>query len=189
MSWSRIPKSVRAGQHWLENLSSENNARRRKWFVDSQEKIGTALAHDKKLSEMFREILELARLFGRADGLREGLDLYKYGLRLEQDKPPAFRAIMKYVVNHSDPENISASEICTHLDRQLLRIEGQKTAEARIAPPEPWGCPTWADAFEKKRSNVDNFVSKAKSEALTERFATLMAWNKWGRGTRSKAPK
>ena len=136
MSWSRIPKAVQAGQHWLDNLEEKKQARRRKWFAAAEQKIGAALDHHSKLPDMFKETLELARLFGRADGLREGLELYEYGLRLEQDKTPAFRAVMRYVASHRCyRDDISASEICTHLDRQLQRIKEQKTSEARIAHP------------------------------------------------------
>lgn len=188
MSWSRIPKTdgVRAGKHWLAHLEPSKEARRRKHFAESRDKIETALAHDEQLLKMFVATVDTARWLGRVDGLREGLRLYEYGLKIE-GKSAASRAVMKYVVSNAvNPEKLTTKGICAHLDRELDRIKAQKTAEASIRPPEAWGCETWSEARKKKRNNVDVLFSEAKAEALTEQFATLMAWATWGEKNKKK---
>src|SRR5579864_8829540 len=132
--WSRIPRldGVKASKHWLANLEPEKEARRRSRFAEFQKKIEASLAEDKKLSIWFREVVKMAQWLGRVDGLREGLELYEYGLRIERDKTPAFRAVMKYVLRN--PEKLSGSEICAHLDREMSRIKELKTADSHIGP-------------------------------------------------------
>ena len=188
MGWSRIPKtdSVRAGKHWLANLEPTKDAKRRKQFEECKHKIEWALASDKEVLNMFVAAVEMARLLGKADGMREGLELYEYGLKFE-GKTAAFRAVMRYAVsNAANPEKLTTKEICAHLDRELERIKAQGTAEPLIGPPEKWGCETWSEARKKKRNNVDVLFSEAKAEARTEQFATLMAWATWGKKNKQK---
>src|SRR6266566_6152472 len=95
---------------------------------------------------------------------------------------------MKYVINNRDkPKRLAAKEICIYLDRQVSRIRNnQEQADCRIAPPDDWGCTTWVRAFKEKRNDVDVLFSDAKYEALSEKFALLMAmavWRKKERGT------
>ena len=185
--WSRIPRldGVKAGKHWLANLEPEKEAKRRNRFTEFHQKIEASLARDEKLLIRFREALEISHWLGRVDGLREGLELYEYGLRIERDKTPAFRAVMRYALNN--PAKLSAPEICAHLDREISRIKELKTADLSIGPPEQWQCQTWNEALKKKRNNVDVFFNEAKNEALSQRYATLMAWATWGTKRRRKA--
>ena len=188
MSLSRIPRmdGLKAANHWLAHLEPAKEAKRRKRYTEFQQEIEAALRRDKKLLIAFREVLEIARWLGRVDGLGEGLKLYEYGLRIQEDKPPAFRAVMKYAVNN--PHNVSAPEICDYLDKEILRIEELKTAAVRIRPPEQWRCQTWREALKRKRNNVDVFFNDAKDEAFSEKFATLMAWATWGQQKHEKVP-
>jgi len=183
--WSRIPTmaGIRAGKHWLANLEPTKDAKRRKQFEEFKHKIESALANDKELLHMFVATVDMARLLGRAAGLREGLKLYEYGLKIE-GKSAASRAVMKYVV--SNPEKLTTLDICAHLDRELERIKAQKPAEPLIGPPEAWGCETWSEARKKKRNNVDVLFSDAKAEALSQQYATLMAWATWGEKNKKK---
>jgi hypothetical protein len=184
MSWDRIPKTdaERAGDNWLAELEPAKEEKRRKRLAQFKSRIEAALAPDKKLSKMFEAILEMTHYTGRVDGLREGLELYKYGLKIEA-KSAASRSMMKYVVNNaaSSPE-----KVCAHLDRELERIDAQGTADASIRPPDAWGCKTWTEALEKKPDDVNALFYPAKKEAQSERYCTLMAWRTWGREKQKK---
>jgi hypothetical protein len=184
MSWDPIPKTdaERAGTNWLAELEPAKEEKRRNRLAQFKSKIEAALAPDKKLSKMFEAILEMTHYAGRVDGLREGLGLYEYGLKIE-GKTAASRSMMKYVVNHamSTPE-----KVCAHLDRELERIRAQKTAAASIRPPDAWECRTWTEALEKKTDDVNALFYSAKKEAQSERYCTLMAWRTWGRNKQKK---
>jgi hypothetical protein len=119
----------------------------------------------------------MARLLGNADGMREGLELYVYGLKIER-KSAASRAAIKCIVNN--PEKLTTKKICSYLDKELVRIEKQKTSEASIKPPEAWGCETWAEARTKHRNRVEVLFSEARRAAKNDQYVTLMAWRTWG---------
>jgi hypothetical protein len=152
-----------------------------------------ALATNPELVRKFHDVVEEAQFFGRVEGLREGLELYEYGLRIQEKRSDAFRAMMKFIVRcaeHSEGsdlvEAISAKRVCDHLDREISRIREQKTSSVNIRPPENWGCTDWTEALEKKRSNVDKLLTEARFEALSQRYCTLMAWKTWGKKHKSK---
>lgn len=135
----------------------------------------------------FRLTINIVRQRGRVDGLREGLKLYQYGVRILERNTPLFWSIMKYAARFSDRKKPSTPQICEYLDRELRRIGQLKTGghnkpvkKSVIAPPESWGCDTWAEALEIKRNDVDVLFSAARAEAHSEQFATLMAWSLWG---------
>jgi hypothetical protein len=145
------------------------------------------------LLRTFETIVDHARLFGRVDGLREGLDLYEYGTRIQNDNTPAFRAIMNYIVRCAEQSEkaalayaISAERVCEYLDREIERIKAQQTSIALIGPPPKWGCDTWKAAYERKKNSVDKLISLARKEALSERFCTLMAWKTWVKKSKPK---
>lgn len=183
--WSRFPKvderGLRAGNRWLRNLEPTKEAKRRVQLARCKRTIEAALASDTQLLRMFRTAVQTAHLLGRTSGLREGVDLYDYGLRIQDGKTEAYQSVMKYTINNRDnPEKLVVKEICIYLDKQLRRIKNnQNTAKCRIAPPDDWGCATWLDAFKKKRNDVDVLFSDAKSEAQSEQFALLMAMATW----------
>jgi hypothetical protein len=185
MSWGLIPKTdgMRARDNWLADLQPAKEQKKRKRLAEFQGKIEAALAPDKGLLKMFELTLEMTRYTGRVDGLREGLELYEYALRIQEKKTAAFRAMMKYVVNNavSNPKKVTPEGVCAHLDRELDRIDAQMTAEPLIGPPEAWGCKRWKDACDTKRNDVNALFYNAKKEALSEKYCTLMAWRTWGR--------
>ena len=123
---------VRAGKHWLAHLEPSKEARRRKHFAESRDKIETALAHDEQLLKMFVVMGPERRAGWERHGLREGLRLYEYGLKIE-GKSAASRAVMKYVVSNAvNPEKLTTKGICAHLDKQLDRMKSAEDAEASI---------------------------------------------------------
>jgi hypothetical protein len=191
MSFSRIPKTdgMRAGDNWLADLEPTKEEKRRKKLTEFLSRIEAALASDKSLLDMFKATLEMTHYTGRVDGLREGFNLYEYGLRIQNKKTAAFRAVMKYVVNNAlkNPDMTTTKNICAHLDRELERIGAQKTSEAFIGPPEAWGYNRWADALKNKRNDVESLFSDARKEALGGRYCTLMAWATWGQKSGSGA--
>ena len=64
---------------------------------------------------MFLKTVEMAQELGWADGLREGMKLYKYGLGIQADNPPAYRAIMKYALRNANKQSkLTAKEICLY---------------------------------------------------------------------------
>jgi hypothetical protein len=155
--------------------------KRRKKLAQFKSEVEAALAPEKKLSKMFEAILEMTHYAGKVDGLREGLELSEYGWRIQEDKPPAFRSMMKYFVkNLRNPEKHSAEKVCHYLDKEIKNIEMHITSEVSIRPPDAWACETWTVALEKKRNNVEVLISEAKKEAQGERYCTLMAWRTWG---------
>src|SRR5258706_12570258 len=101
MSLSRIPRmdGLKAANHWLAHLEPAKEAKRTRKFSEFQRKIEAMLAHDKGLTLAFHEGIETARWLGRVDGLREGLELNESGLRSQEDKPPPFRAVLRYAIN------------------------------------------------------------------------------------------
>jgi len=194
MSWSRLPTldGVKAGKHWLANLEPTKEARRRRGFAESKQRIEAALKGDKNLSIAFRGVIEIARWQGRVDGLREGLELHEYGERILEKKPRVFHSVVKYAITH--PENVSAPEICDYLDHQISRIgaqyqsaeEATKDATERMRPPEDWGCETWNEALKNKRNNVDVFFHEATKEACSTTYNKLCAWATWGLKSKNK---
>jgi hypothetical protein len=186
MSWDLIPKTdgMRAGDNWLADLEPEKEEKKRKRLAEFQRKIEAALAPDKALLKMFEATLEMTHYTGRVDGLREGLELYEYALRIQDKKTAAFRAMMKYMVNN--PKKVTPEAVCAHLDREIDRIKAQKTAEVSIGPPEAWGCSTWTIACDTKRNDLNALFYDAKKEAQSERYCTLMAWKTWGREKQKK---
>jgi len=64
--------------------------------------------------------------------------------------------------------------------RSLFALERRRPQSLASAHRRRGGCETWSEARKKKRNNVDVLFSEAKAEALTEQFATLMAWATWG---------
>lgn len=194
--WSKIPnlQGLRAAKNWLRDLAPDRQERVLRKYKQDVRKFEGALAEDTELLRTFQIVVEHARFFGRVDGLREGLDLYEYGIRIQKDNPPAFRAIMNYVVRCAEEYEkealanaISAERICEHLDREIERIKAQKTSDVGIGPPKNWGCDSWEDALMKKPNNVHKFISKARTEGLSEHFCTLMAWKTWVKKSKSKA--
>jgi hypothetical protein len=194
--WTRLPRldGVKAGKHWLGNLEPAKEAKKRKAFADFKQRIGVALSHDKELSDSFREFEKIVFWLGRVAGLREGLQLYEYGERILEDNPRVFQSIMKYAITH--PDNVSAAEICDHLDKQISRIEAyhpkqeqKEKAATNVRPPKDWGCETWDEALKKKRNDVDVFVHNAIEEACSTEYNKLCAWRTWGLkgATRKKA--
>src|SRR3954453_8821537 len=99
---SRIPKTnaQRARDNWLAELEPAKEEKKRKKLTEFLSKIEAALAPDKALLDTFKATLEMTHYMGRVDGLREGFKLYEYGLRIQDKKTAAFRAMMKYVVNN-----------------------------------------------------------------------------------------
>jgi hypothetical protein len=185
--WTRLPRleGVKAGKHWLANLEPVKETRKRKSFAEFKQRIGFALSHDKELSAAFREFEKIAFWLGRVAGLREGLELYEYGERILEDKPRVFQSIMKYAITH--PDNVSATEICDHLDKQISRIEAyhptqeqKEKAAPNVRPPKDWGCKTWNEALKKKRNDVDVFLHNAIEEACSTEYNKLCAWRTWG---------
>lgn len=183
--WSRIPrideKGLRASNRWLRNLEPKREAKRRLQLIEFQQRIEKTLARDQELLRTFRATIQIALLLGRTNGLREGVDLYEYGLRIQDDKTDAYRAVMKYVIkNRDNPEKLAVKEICIYLDKQISRIKNNHgRADCQITPPTDWGCTTWTRAFQEKRNDVDVLFSDAKAEALSEKFALLMAMAAW----------
>jgi hypothetical protein len=112
MTWALKPKTdgMRAGDNWLADLEPAKEEKRRKRLAEFQSKIEAALAPDKALSKMFEVTLEMTHYTGRVDGLRKGLELYEYALRIQDKKTPAFRAMRKYVVNH--PKKLTPEDVC-----------------------------------------------------------------------------
>jgi len=176
---------LKAANNWLSNLEPGKEERRRKKYQEFCRNIEAALQRDKDLSIAFREVLTIARWLGRVDGLREGLELYEYGERILESKPPAFLTAMRYAV--SNPKNVSTPEICDYLDHEIQRIEQLKTADVRIRPPKQWGCKTWNEALKKKRNNLDVLFSEVRKEAESQAFATLCAWATWRVKARKKS--
>ncbi len=189
MGWNRVRKVAEAGtvKHWLQTLEPSMQAEEERQLKSSIEKVEKALAGDKELSYAFRLTLNIVRQRGRVDGLREGLKLYQYGVRILERNTPLFWSIIKYAARFSDRKKPSTPQICEYLDRELRRIGQLKTGghnkpikRSVIAPPESWRCDTWAEALEIKRNDVDVLFSAARTEAHSEQFATLMAWSLWG---------
>jgi hypothetical protein len=197
--WTKIPdlRGVRAAKSWLRRVAPDRQERVRRNYDQSMRGLKRALGQDRDLLRSFENVLEEARFFGRVDGLREGLDLYEYGTRMQNDNSAPFQAVMNYIArcanqydctNEDEKERlaaeISTKHVCEYLDKEIARIKSQETEimkmNLRIEPP--WkGCNTWKDALKKRKNNVARFVSKAKSEALSERYCTLMAWKTWCR--------
>jgi hypothetical protein len=187
MAWSRLPTldGLKAGKHWLANLEPAKETKKRKAFAEFKERIGVALSQDKELSASFREFEKIALWLGRVAGLREGLELYEYGERILEDNPRVFQSMMKYAITH--PDNVSATEICDHLDKQISRIEAyyptqeqKEKAAVNVRPAKDWGCKTWNEALKKERNNVDVFVHNAIEEACSTKYNKLCAWRTWG---------
>jgi hypothetical protein len=201
MAWSKIPslQGNRAADNWLHDISPEREARVRKNYDQNVSAIERTLGDDKKLLLAFRTLLAHKELFGRVKGLREGLDLYEYGMRIQEKNSEAFRSIMNYVVrkakdhpmeDHDLGEAVSAQSVCTYLDKQISKVEVnwseagiKESHEKRIAirPPKQWGCVTWREALKNKRNDVEKLISKAKKEGLSQEYCTLIAWKMWGR--------
>lgn len=194
--WSKIPnlQGLRAAKNWLRDLAPDRQERVLCKYKQDVRKIEGALREDKELLRTFQIVLEHARFFGRVDGLREGLDLYEYGTRIQNENTPAFRAIMNYIVRCAGKyekealgDVISTECVCEYLDREIERIKAQKTSDVLIGPPLNWGCDTWKTAQKKKKSSVDKLISLARKEALSERFCTLMAWKTWVKKSKPKS--
>lgn len=194
--WSKIPdlQGLRAAKNWLRDLAPDRQERVRRNYGQGVRSIKRALGQDRELLRTFETIVDHARLFGRVDGLREGLDLYEYGTRIQQKNTAAFQAILNYIARCVGQDEgkqkladaISAECVCKYLDREIGRIKAQKTSDVLIGPPSKWDCDTWELAYEKKRSSVDKFISLARKEALSERFCTLMAWKTWVKKSKPK---
>jgi hypothetical protein len=194
MAWSKIPnlQGLRAAKNWLRDLAPDRQERVLRKYKQDVRKLEGALAEDKELLRTFQIVLEHSRFFGRVDGLREGLDLYEYGTRIQKENTVLFQTIMNYIARcagqYDDKKKlaneISAERVCEYLDREIERTKQQKTSEIRIKPP--WGCNTWESALREKSSNVRRLISKAKSEALSEHYCTLMAWKTWCREAKPK---
>jgi hypothetical protein len=195
--WSKIPnlRGLRAANNWLRDIAPERQVRVRRTYDQSIGKIERALAGDASLPQTFRMVVEHAQFFGRVEGLREGLDLYEYGTRIQNDNTAAFQTILNYIARCAGrckteaafDEAISAESVCVYLDREIRRTKQQITSSIKIKPPEPWGCDTWQDALKKKKNSVQSLVSKAKKEAISDKYCTLMAWKTWCMENRSKA--
>lgn len=194
--WSKIPnlQGLRAANNWLRKVAPDRQERVHRNYNDGISKIKRALGQDAAMLRTFQTVIEDARLFGRVDGLREGLELYEYGMRIQNDNTPAFRAMMNYIVRCAGKyekealgDVISTECVCEYLDREIERIKAQKTSDVLIGPPLEWGCDTWKAAQKKKKSSVDKLISLARKEALSERFCTLMAWKTWVKKSKPKS--
>jgi hypothetical protein len=193
--WSKIPnlQGLRAAGNWLRDLAPERQERVRRNYDHGVRRIKRALGQDRELLRTFEAIVDHARLFGRVDGLREGLELYEYGTRIQQKNTAAFLAILNYIARcvgrykekQALADAISAEHVCEHLDGEIERTKKPETPymkiKVRIKPPAEWGCETWKEALEKKSSSVRKLISKAKKEALSNQYCTLMAWKTWCR--------
>jgi len=196
MSYAIIPdlRGRRAAKHWLRNIAPDRVERMRKHYRESIKKVEHALGDEADLLRTLKSVVGNAEFFGRVRGLREGLELYEYGLRIQEKNTEAFRSVMRFVVRCAEglerddlKKAISAQAICDYLDKEITRIEEQKTSSVNIRPPEKWGCKTWKEALQRKRSNVDKLLSDARSEALSQTYCTLMAWKTWGETGATKA--
>ncbi|MGA8871418.1 MAG: hypothetical protein WB460_09780 [Candidatus Acidiferrales bacterium] len=191
--WSKIPnlQGLRAAKNWLRDLAPDRQQRVQRNYDQGIRKIKAALAQDAGLLRTFQTVIEHAHFLGRVDGLREGLDLYEYGTRIQSNENShAFRAIMNFIVRCAEKSEArpSAKEVCRHLDKEILRIKEQITSEVLIRPPDDWACGTWMAALtnKKSRSSVHKLISRARKEALSEQYCTLMAWKTWCRENKSK---
>ncbi len=199
MAFDPIPslKGRRAAGHWLRRLSQDRVLRAQQHHSEAVQTIDTALQSSPALRASLKAVLEEAELFGRLRGLREGLQLYELGLRI-QGKSPAFRAVVKYVAGCvmdfeesriAEERRIRTSKlagqltserICEYLDSQVLRIRERGLPKSHISPPDDWECRSWSEALRKKSNNVRVFISEAKEVALSKEYCTLMAWKTWG---------
>ena len=98
--WSKIPnlQGLRAANNWLRDVAPDRQERVLRKYDQGVRRIEHALAGDAEMLLTFKLAVDHARFFGRVDGLREGLDLYEYGTRIQSENTPAFRAIMSYIV-------------------------------------------------------------------------------------------
>jgi hypothetical protein len=190
--WSKIPKlqGLRAANNWLRKVAPDRQERILRNFVQGIRKIERALAQEPESLRTLQIIVEDSRFFGRIDGLREGLELYEFGTRIQRENTAAFQTIMNYIARCAGRYQgealdgaISAERVCEYLDREIKRTKHQKTSSIRINPPDKWGCASWKAALENKGNNVRNLVSKARKEALSDQYWTLMAWKTWCKGT------
>ncbi len=201
--WSKIRKlrGFRAANNWLRDVAPDRQARVGRRYDEGISKIERTLARDAELLDSFRIVVKHAKFIGRVNGLREGLDLYEYGTRIQNDNTPAFRAIMNFILRQAEGyegealvKETSAMKVCKYLDQEIERTTRQETPNFRISvkirPPEKWGCVKWKDALENKSSSVHNLISKARKEALSDQYWTLMAWKTWCRPkSRGRIPK
>ncbi|PYV68705.1 MAG: hypothetical protein DMG96_35770 [Acidobacteria bacterium] len=185
--WSIIPslRGVRAAEHWLRNAAPDKQAQIRKDLGKNRAELEHALGKG-PLLRTFREVLGRTELLAKVEGMREGLELYEYGLRIQNKNQHAFRSIMKYTTRCVEKyegealgEALSAEKICDYLDEQLDRIATHKIAEKRIRPPKDWKCETWTEALRTHRNKAEKFIHLAKSEGLSKRYNLLMAWKTW----------
>jgi hypothetical protein len=189
----------RAAESWLRNIAPDRQERTHRHYDEAVKRLEAALSHDKDLLRAFRSVNDDAQFFGRVDGLKEGMKLYKYALQIEKRRKqnPAWHSMLRYIVGLADRHKeeklrvaVSAPEVCKHLDKQIDRIKSaspkRSDAAAQIKPPVSWGCATWTQALQDKenRSKVDKLVSEARSEALSEQYCTLQAWRTWGAAQR-----
>jgi hypothetical protein len=194
--WSKIPnlQGLRAGRNWLREVAPDRQERVRRKYDQGVRKIKRALAQDEEVLRTFQMIVGQARFFGRVDGLREGLKLYEYGTRIQNENTAVFQTIMKFMLRKAvDREGktlddaISAERVCEYLDREIGRITMQEAGapelkiSVNIRPPGDWVCASWKSALKKKRNNVQNLISKAKKEAFSDQWSTLVAWKTWCR--------
>jgi len=194
--WSKIPKifGLRAAHNWLRDIAPGRQQRVQRNYEQGVRKIKRALAQDAELLRAFQTVVQHARFFGRVEGLREGLDLYEYGTRIQNENTHAFQAIMNYIVRCAGKyekkvfdDKVSAEAVCQYLDREIARTKRQITSSIRIKPPDNWGCDSWVSALEKKSNSVRSLISKARKEGLSDEYCTLMAWRTWVRESKSKA--
>lgn len=188
--WSKIPdlQGKRAADNWLRDVAPERQKRVRNRYEASIEAVKQSIGNDADLLRAFKFVIDQASFLGRVAGLREGLELYEYGTRIQNENTPAFRAIMNYVVQCAEElegdalgEAVSAERVCKYLDREIERIKSQKTSAVEITPPDSWACDSWCDALSRKKNNVHRLLHKARKEALSPQFCTLMAWKTWAR--------
>jgi hypothetical protein len=104
--------------------------------------------------------------------------------------------MLKYIVRCAEQcekealkQAISAKRVCEYLDREIERIEEQKTSDVMIRPPAKWGCGKWKNALKQRRSSAEKLISLARTEALSQRYCTLMAWKTWGEKGNSRKHK
>ena len=181
MAWNRLAKFTNADdKHWLGCLIPQTEEENRKELYDSLRQLEVGINHDKDLLPVLRRAIDLARLAGRVEGLRDGLEMYEVGDSILNSENHALLSIIKYL--HTNPTHTSSDMICNHLDRQIERVsETQSTAEAKICPREEWGCKSWREALERKPNDVSVLFSKARKilRDHKDELDALILWAKW----------
>jgi len=190
--WSIYPelRGKRATEHWLRFATPEKKAENTKKIEENTRLLEDALRTKSGMVDLLRETIGRAETRGRITGMKEGLDTYEFGMKIEgAERSAALRAIFKYVASqrakYEDNKRkldvaLYADKVCNYLDSLVQRGLDQPNLEV-LGPPPEWKCESWIGALHENSKRTLEFLKRASADAWSEDFTLLMAWNTWGR--------